>query len=52
MSRDADQNNLSAEKAAELVKAEELEEEEEIKRISRLNPPTSCGRDEDRFGNK
>ncbi len=33
-------------------KLEELEEEEEIKRISQLNPATSCGRDEDRFANK
>lgn len=33
-------------------KMEELAEEEEIKRISELNPPSGCGRDEDRFASK
>jgi len=46
MSKDADQQDIAKDKI------EELEEEEEIKRISRLNPPTSCGRDEDRFASK
>ena len=33
-------------------KMEELSEEEEMKRISQLNPPSGCGRDEDRFSSK
>ena len=33
-------------------KVEEMAEEEEIKRISQLNPPSGCGRDEDRFTSK
>ncbi|HUW66039.1 MAG TPA: hypothetical protein VMW83_15360 [Spirochaetia bacterium] len=44
--RKAGQEELDKEKMAELA------DEEEMKRISELNPPSGCGRDEDRFSNK
>ena len=47
MDKDTDQQNATRDKIEELE-----DEEEEIKRISRLNPPTSCGRDQDRFATK
>ena len=42
-----DEKKLSLQQASD---AQELEDEEEMKRTSLMNPPVPCGREEDRFG--